>query len=189
LGLERLEQRDTPTTLTLNVTYGLGRSITLSGNLGDTTNVANQMIMINGEASGQTFTDSKGHFATTLTANALGTVSAQTMDNSASASVTLTDEKPVITNFSAIPEGYNIYEFKGTVTYSRPFTSLVIFFGGMPVDLGGKVTAADSHGNFDLMVQLNGQQSDNGVAEAVAMTAWNTYSDSESSNYIWQAGT
>ena len=176
--LERLEERDTPSTLTIGVTYGAGRGVTLSGDLSGAPYVAGQMIMLNGPVTTQVTTDTNGHYSVTLQASGLGTVTARTYDNSASASVTLTDVAPVLTDFEAIEGPDHVWTLKGDVSYSRPFTSMTVFFNGQPVSINGKVTYTDGTGHFEMLVTLNGTFSDNGTVYARAMDAWGTYSDS-----------
>src|SRR5438105_2027634 len=77
LGLERLETRDCPSTLTAMVTYGSGRSITIAGHLSDTSTPANQTVTISGKAAGTTATNASGNYSTTLTATGLGDVYAK----------------------------------------------------------------------------------------------------------------
>jgi hypothetical protein len=175
--LERLEERDTPSTVTIAVTYGTGRNVTLFGDVSGAPCNAGQMVMISGPATGQAPTDSNGHYSITLQAAGLGTVTARTGDNSASASVTLTDVAPVISDFEAIEGPDHIWTLKGDVSYSRPFDALTVFFNGQPVSITGKVTYTDGTGHFEMQITLNGTISDNGTVYAKAMDAWGTYSD------------
>src|SRR5947209_18357603 len=80
LSLERLESRDTPSTLSLSVSYGFGANVTLSGDLTNAPTPANQTICFSGQASGMAFTDANGHFSATVSASGLGDVYAQMMD-------------------------------------------------------------------------------------------------------------
>ncbi len=133
LGLERLETRDTPSTLTMSATYGLGHNVTLSGNLSGTSTPANQTICITGVASGMAETDANGNFSVTIQANTLGEVDAQTMDGASNvASVTLTDTAPKCFNFGGVPEGNNMWVFSGTVTWTHPFQSMQAQIQGPP---------------------------------------------------------
>ena len=106
LNLERLEDRDVPTLLTLSITpSGVDKTVTVSGNLQpDTvastsadsgsfaalvtnqtiqldgvlggTSVARQVIDLGGVVHGTAVTDAGGHFTRTLRATGLGTVRA-----------------------------------------------------------------------------------------------------------------
>jgi hypothetical protein len=177
LELERLEGRDIPSTLTLNVTYDAGRTVTLSGDLTNTPNPAGHLIQLYGQASGSTITDANGHYSITLKASGLGKVGAVLRDDfSTYATATLTDTAPVITSFQAIEEQNHIWEFKGTVTWNRPFGSMIIDFGGQPVSIQNQSTTAKSTGSFDLCLQLNGKSTDNGTVGCWALDCWGVQS-------------
>jgi hypothetical protein len=186
LGLERLETRDTPSTLTMSATYGLGSKVTLSGNLSGTSTPANQIICISGVASGMPCTDANGNFSITVQAGSLGEVDAQTMNGSSNvASVTLTDTAPQCFNFGAVPEGNNMWVFSGTVTWTHPFQSMQAQIQGPPpfgvVPVGatsnGTMNNGICTGTFSVCIQLNGQQSDNGNYIATATDFWGTQSN------------
>src|SRR5205823_5565015 len=103
LCLESLEARDTPTAITVDVVYGLGRNITLPGAVSDTAQPGGKMVVISGQASGTAVTDTSGNYAVTLGASGLGRVYAEVVEGgsgggrnnmgnvSAEASVELTD--------------------------------------------------------------------------------------------------
>src|SRR5688572_11615916 len=85
--LEALEDRyapagGSPATLTLSVSYGLGRHVTLSGDLTNTSTTANQLITIQGAVNGQVTTDSEGHYSLNATPGFLGMVYARKSDGS-----------------------------------------------------------------------------------------------------------
>src|SRR5262245_7139178 len=90
-----------PPALLLHARYGMGRTVTLSGDLVGVDDVSDITINISGKATGSTTTDVHGHYTITLQATALGIVTATTGDEQLSAQVTLTDEAPVITAFEA----------------------------------------------------------------------------------------
>src|SRR6478752_6673500 len=80
--LEALEDRfspanSSPANLTLNVSYNMGHSVTLSGDLTGTPLPGAQLITIQGAVNGQVVTDPQGHYSLTANANYLGTVGAQ----------------------------------------------------------------------------------------------------------------
>src|SRR5262245_3274937 len=99
LGLETLEDRNSPSTLTLSVTYGSGRNVTLSGTLSDHPNPGGQTINFAGKVSGAAVTSAQasvpglgdvtvlaadgsshlavGVYSVTLQATGLGDVTAQ----------------------------------------------------------------------------------------------------------------
>jgi hypothetical protein len=177
LQLEALEDRNAPASLTLSVTYQKDTNITLSGDLTGTSNNANQMIHIQGVASGQTTTDANGHFSVALAATALGQVSAMYWGQGiACATATVTDPGPQVDVFQALEGAGNVWEFKGHVDYDRPFTNFTVLFWGSPVSVSGKSATTDSSGNFDVFIQLNGTSSDNGSVAAFTYDAWGTQS-------------
>jgi hypothetical protein len=190
LRLERLEDRNAPATVTLSVTYNLGRSITLSGDLsGGTPSNAFQTINLGGMVGGTTTTNASGHYEATLIARGLGDVTARwAMGPSNTATFTLTDQAPVITEFVATEGQDHVWTLSGTVQYFRYFDQLTILFGGQPIDISGKSTTADSTGHFSLTVVLNGQSTDNGTASCQAISPWGTKSDLVC-DYIFQTGT
>src|SRR5262249_28527452 len=75
--LEALEDRYAPATLSLQIDYALGRNVTLSGYLTNTSTPGNQLINIQGMVNGQVVTDSAGHYSLSATASGLGQVFAQ----------------------------------------------------------------------------------------------------------------
>jgi hypothetical protein len=178
LRLEELEGRALPSTVTLAVTYGTGKNITLSGVLSNTATVSGQQIDISGVASGTATTDASGDFSVNLTATGLGDVKAVTHDQSSNAAtVTLTDQAPVLTAFQATEGTNHVWTLSGTVTYFRYFASMTINFGGTPVHVQGVTTNADETGHFEVCVQLDGQADDNGLVWAQAVSPWGTTSD------------
>jgi hypothetical protein len=185
LELEQLERRDVPS-LTMNVTYGVGKTIELSGDLTGVPNASNQQVEIYGMAHGTAVTDSNGHYDITLQASNLGQVQA-TDTYSDHASLQLTDPAPVI-SFSAVEGANDVWTFTGTITYNRPFTAMTVYLGGAPVSLQGVTCTANDQGTFGISIQLNGTSSDNGTATAVAIDAWGTSSNT-ATDYIWQTGT
>jgi hypothetical protein len=165
LGLEALETRDCPSTLSMGVTYDNQNWITLSGQLTNTPMPGSMTVGIYGQASGSTTTDVNGNYSITLPASGVGNVYARTADGQSNvAQVTLTDDAPVIDNFQAIPDGGNFWTFSGHVT-DQTAAGLVVNFGGL-ASLNGKTATTDNSGNFSLYVQLNGTPSDNGNAGA-----------------------
>ncbi|MFO0879317.1 MAG: hypothetical protein U0840_18380 [Gemmataceae bacterium] len=187
--LETLEERVTPTgrlpvgpplppmNLTLNVSYGVGRQVTLSGDLMGSGDVANVAISITGSATGQTSTDADGEYSLTVEASNLGMVTATAGDGLASAWSEITDEPPVITDFEAIEGADRVWTFRGTLTYHRYFDSLQVFFGGQPVSIVNQSTSANNTGYFELVLVLNGQNSDNGQVWAQGQSAFGLLSD------------
>jgi hypothetical protein len=189
LRLERLEARDNPSTLTLSVTYGSGRSVTLSGTLSNTANPAMQQIDFSGQVSGFTGTNSQGQFSATFQAAALGTITATDHDGSSnSPQVTLADVTPTLT-FIASEGQYHQYTLYGDVTYvGHDPSSLTVTFGGDPESLQMVSTWTDTNGHYSTTVTLNGTSTDNGVAWAKVTTPWGTDSALKEAD-IHQTGT
>jgi hypothetical protein len=184
LALERLEDRDAPATLTMDVTYGEGRTITLAGALSDHETLEGQTVKITGQASGMTTTDANGQYSVTLTASALGEVVGICAD--AIASVTLTDPAPYIHVFDAIEDDYGVWTFRGRVEY-RYTEGLVVNFGGIP-SLDGYSATVDADGNFTLSMMLRGDKYDNGTVFAKTTSPWGTDSN-EALDDVFQTGT
>jgi hypothetical protein len=188
LGLECLESRDAPSTLTMSVAYGSGRGITLSGALTGTPCPAGQTVRISGQAAGLAVTDSGGHYTINLVASGLGPVSGKTVDGSSNtAQVTLTDTAPVLTNLKACEGVGDLWTFSGTVTYRSP-QGLTVSFGGQPVTLQGKITPVSYTGTFSLSIRLNGTSTDNGMVSAGVMDPWGLTSNTLEVN-VQQMGT
>lgn len=174
-SLETLEGREVPASLSLAVTYGHAKSITLSGTLTDHNNPSMQTINLTGKASGMTMTNAQGQFSVTVDATELGNVTATVGDASANATVTLTDVTPTLTLVA--DEGTsNIWSFSGEVSSTRSRLGMTIEFGGLHTLTTAPTTLTDSDGEYEYIVMLNGLSSDNGTAQARAKTAWGTYS-------------
>jgi len=213
LRLEPLEARQVPATLTLSVSYGTGKTVTLSGTLSGLDNPSLQMITLGGQVSDTTYTNSLGQFSVTETAVNLGDVTAtfvptsmsgpstmlmsatlssysgttMTSGSGATAGVTLTDVAPSLTFYAEEHPG-RLWTLYGDVTYSRGPANLVVYFGGVPVSLEGKTATTGNTGHYETSLFLNGTSSDNGTAEAVVRTPWNTASEVAIDN-IHQSGT
>lgn len=188
-SLEALEDRFSPATLSLNVSYGLGRLVTLHGSLTDTSTPGNQLITIQGVVNGQVVTDAAGNYSLGATPNYLGMVSAQKTDGSSNvASAPITDIPPTIRAFDAIEGPGNMWTLTGTLTYHRPFDTLTVHIGGVPVHINGRTTTADSTGAFGVAVQLDGTVNDNGSIWAEALSPWGLVSE-RAYEYIQQPGT
>jgi hypothetical protein len=214
-SLERLETRDCPSALTLNVTYGAGRQITLSGQVtsgqtgGGLTSAGNNFIgpvqntgmsgvtvVFRGSASGSAVSDPNGNFSLTTNASNLGEVNAVTSDGqSNTASVFLSQGGgPVISNFAATEEGNSHYwDITGHVTDGNfSAQGLTVLIGGAPVTINnsgqGRSAAVDAAGNFDLCICLNGTSSDNGNISAMVADAWGLQSNQPITT-IMQPGT
>ena len=201
-SLERLETRDCPSTLTLNVAYGAGKQVTLygqvsgavSGALGisstdfvgpvQDTGQAGVTVVFRGSATGSAVTDATGHFALATNASSLGEVDAATTDGQSNmASVVLSSSAPLISNFGAFQEGNTHYwDIVGHVTDGNfSAQGLTILINGSPITINnngqGQTVTVDAFGNFDLCIQLNGLSSDNGNIVASVTDAWGLQSN------------
>jgi hypothetical protein len=187
--LEALEARDAPATLTLNVTYGYGKNVTVSGDLTDTSTPGYQLITIQGVVNGQVVTDANGHYSLEATPQYLGSVGARKTDGSSNiATNAVTDMPPVITVLDAIEGAGRMWTIRGTLTYHRPFDTLTVNFGGAPAHINGKTTTASSDGAFTLSVELDGTMNDNGTMWAQAVSVWGLLSE-RAYETIHQTGT
>jgi len=188
--LEALEGRDVPSTLTLSVSYGIGRNVTMSGTLSDTPNQSLQAINLGGQVSSTTMTNAYGQYSVTLTASGLGTVTAKAADNTSNtASADLTDVTPVITDFFATEGTNHVWTFSGDLTYGgRSTMGMLVYLGGAPISLSNQTAMVDNSGHFTTNVTLNGTASDNGMATARVVTPWGDWSDFASAN-VFQSGT
>jgi hypothetical protein len=160
--------------ITLSVTYGAQRTITLTGQVADAA-PGGLTVMISGSATGTTITDANGKFSVTLTASSLGAVYAATMDSfgqySNTASVVLTSAKPVIENFycTVLPDGW--YQFSGRIVDDNA-AGLTVYLGGVPVSLQNQKVTVLADGTFTVQIQLNGTPADNGTVTANVTDWW-----------------
>jgi hypothetical protein len=164
--------------LTLSVTYGSQRQVTLSGQVYDES-PGGRTVTFTGAASGSTTTDSQGYFSVTLTASMLGSVMATTTDaagqSSNAAQVQLQSSRPVIQGFTC-SEQSDGYLFSGTVLDESP-GGLVVYLGGVPVSLQGKTVTVQADGTWSILIQLNGTQTDEGTATAYVTDWWGQQSE------------
>jgi hypothetical protein len=185
--LEGLEARDCPSTITENITYGTGKTISVWGTLSDTGGPpGGQTVTISGMASGSTTTNSSGCYGITLTATALGNVYAKTADSN-QASVTLVDTAPFIDTFTTEERPGDIWIISGHVEYDCHPEQLVINLAGIP-SLQGKTVTVDAGGNWSLTIQLNGTSTDNGTISAVTTDPWGNASNTAFA-VVYQTGT
>jgi hypothetical protein len=166
LFLEALEDRNSPSTITLNVAYAANRQVTYSGHV--TGGTPGQSVQISGAVSGSTTTNGNGDYSVTLTTDNLGQVSAQTTDGqSNTATATLSATTPMMQTFGYTKGFLDYYTFSGKVT-GDVTAGMVITFGGIDA-LNGKTATVDSNGNFSITVEIT--ESDPGMATAYA-TDW-----------------
>src|SRR5262249_5153297 len=157
----------TPSTVTLSVTYNLGHSITMSGQLSGAPNNAFQQIALGGMTVGYTTTNSNGQFSATMMPGGLGVVTARKADGTSNtATFQLPDMPPQLQSFDATEGLGDVWTIEGSATYFRQFDSLMVYFGGTPVSITGRGTSTDSSGHFSFTVSLNHSSSDNGTVTA-----------------------
>lgn len=158
-------------TITLSVTYGSQRQITLSGQVTDE-DPGGLLVSIDGAALGSVYTNSDGTFSVTLEASYLGTVEATVVDAfgvlSNTATVTLTSAAPQISDFSASKGINNVWTFRGRVT-DESAAGLIVSFGGLASVQGQQVTV-ESDGSFCLIVTL--QPGEEGTVTAATTDWW-----------------
>ncbi len=121
--------------VTLSVSYGSQRTVTLFGTVYDE-HPAGLTVALSGVIGNHNVTtDSNGNFTLTTQANSLGVVTAHTTDSaghgSNTASVTLTSAPPVICGLIVEQVGENMFKISGTVSDESP--------GGLVVHLTSSV--------------------------------------------------
>jgi hypothetical protein len=172
LGLERLETRDCPSTLTLSLSYGPQHQVVLSGNVSGAANGADQAVSFSGVVSGTAYTDANGNYSATLVAQSLGNVSAQTADGLSNvAQAKVSNVAPVINNFIAACSAANFWTVSGNVVDEYP-PGLIVTLGGSVNSLYGATTTVQSDGTFSYTKQLNNTSGDNGVVTAQVTDWW-----------------
>jgi hypothetical protein len=170
--LEALEDRDCLSTLTLSVTYGTQKTVTLWGRVSDTPTPGGVTVEFRGAATGTATTDGDGNYSVTLTANQLGTVTAATNDEQCNTvQLTLTSMPPRIVDFgwSVSPTGMTTFSGR-VIDESAP--GLTVTFGGEPESVQGQTTTVGADGWFHFSVLLNGGPADNGMVTAVVTDWW-----------------
>jgi hypothetical protein len=184
-GLECLETRDCPSTLTVSLTYGPQHQVVLQGRLSCAANVANQAVTFSGVVSGTAYTDTKGNFSATLVAQSLGNAMAQTADGLSNvAQVAVSNVAPVIQNFFGSCSAANFWTFSGTVV-DEYAAGLIVKFAGSVNSMYGMTTTVQPHGTFSYTKQLANTSNDNGVVTAQVTDWWGVASDPASS-YVSQ---
>lgn len=163
-------------TLSLNVSYGSGNTVTLSGTVNDDS-PGGLTVQFSGVANGQVTTSADGTFRLTTQASGLGSITASVTDDWGQTSdplqVAVAPAAPVITSFSAIPLGNNTWLFLGQVLAPNPSEVQVSFAGSASVD--GSNVEVQSDGSFAAIVQM--QPEETRTVTAQAMDAWGQQSD------------
>src|SRR5688500_11388617 len=103
-SLERLETRDTPSTVTLNLAYQQQDLVTLYGQVLDDA-PSGLTVNFTGQYVGAATTDNDGNFSITVPAGGLGAIEAIAIDSVGQptdpAQVTVASADPIINSFSA----------------------------------------------------------------------------------------
>ncbi|OWK41896.1 RNA polymerase sigma factor [Fimbriiglobus ruber] len=80
---------------------------------------------------------------------------------------------PVLTNFTIVEVTGGYYEIAGDVTQNGVAAAgMTVSFGGTPETLHSMTTITDTNGHFDVLVELNDDGSDSGMATAQATDAY-----------------
>jgi hypothetical protein len=200
LNLERLEDRDVPTLLTLSITpLGVDKTVTVSGNLQpDTvarlsadsgsfaalvtnptiqlvgvvggTSVARKVIDLGGVVRGTAVTDASGNFAQTLRATGLGTVKAWADDGSSNIATATLTVTLPKIDALQAVEEPTDWVISGHVTGYKP-GSLTITLSGL-ASVNNLTVTVDANGNFATAVHLTGTAQDDGWLRAVTTDIW-----------------
>jgi hypothetical protein len=116
---------------------------------------------------------SSGNFDLFTTATSLGSVTAtavnQSTNKSSAVSSPITDQAPVISNFTASQLGGGYWTFQGQVTDDQSVAGLVVTLGGLP-SLNGVTATVNSQGWFSVTVKLKPGES--GTATAQTADLW-----------------
>jgi hypothetical protein len=151
-GTAEAELTSMPPFLSLSLSYGEQRWVTLSGTVSDEV-PGGLTVTFTGVVSSSITTNADGSFALTVQASALGDISATTADQwgltSNTETVTVTSNAPSIADFG----GYEFstgWLFEGVVSDESP-GGLVVTFGGV---LAGYTATVSSNGNFSLHVNF-----------------------------------
>jgi hypothetical protein len=151
--LERLEERDCPTTLTLGVGISsTSKTVVFYGAVSNTPILGGVTVQLSGVASGTATTASDGSFSILLTASGLGTESAATTD--ATAQTAVTDQNaPLINLFQSTEYMGGYYLFNGHVN-GTIFPGEQVTFGGQIATMNGQTATVDSNGDFSFVGHL-----------------------------------
>jgi hypothetical protein len=154
--LERLEDRDCPTSMSLSISQSGAKGVVLSGQVTNPNPGAGVIIQFSGSAyHGQAVTGADGSFSVSGQADNLGTIYAAAMEDGstlATAQVQVTSQAPSIANFQAVRGVNNYYTFSGQVNDEYP-PGLVVTFGGLQ-QLIGQTATVWTNNCFSITVQL-----------------------------------
>jgi hypothetical protein len=171
-----LPQIDAPSGLTMSVSYGSGKTVTLSGKVTDP-DTADCTVMFSGVVNGSCSVDSNGDYSFLTSADALGDVSATVSDcwgqvGAAAASLTLSVDAPTVTIIAAQDDDGS-WTFAGTVS-GPDITSVTLTLSGLP-SMEGVQTGINNDGDYALTITLGSDET--GSAIATVVDAWGQQSD------------
>jgi hypothetical protein len=168
---------DSGATITgLTITQGGGRTVTVQGQV-NAASPGGLTVTLSGVVSGTAITNASGQFTFTGTARSLGQISASVTDVwgvSGGAAGQLTNNAPVISNFTAVYTGANNYwTFEGQVTDENA-AGLIVTLSGL-ASLNNVQVTVGADGWFTITEQL--QPNETGMAAAVVTDAWGATSN------------
>jgi hypothetical protein len=148
----------TAPTITLAITEVCQDHVVLSGHIAGA-DASGAMVMMMGAKQGAFSADANGNFSFTMTLSEFGTVSVVTYDSWAQmsnvAQVAAASFPPIIQNFTASYQGDGQWRLSGSVAASN-LQGITINFGGLG-SLMGRSVSVGSDGNFELVVELQGE--------------------------------
>jgi hypothetical protein len=151
--LEWLEERDCPSSLTLNWQLTGQTNVSFTGQYSGAANVAKQTVTLTGPGWTQTVTtDANGNFHVVVAMPQLGNVTASVQDAAANVpQVNVNPPVPYISTFLVIQNTDGTIELKGWVIGTPDPQGMVVRFTGMPVPNGTTATCG-ADGSFDIIV-------------------------------------
>lgn len=167
--------------ITLGVSYGTQRTVTLSGVVYDES-PGGLTVTITGSAGNYTATtNSSGNYSITVTANSLGNVNAVTADGfglgSNTALIVLQSNVPVISNFTITEISPGVFRVRGQVT-DESAPGLVVHLSGEVDALRGKTITVASDCWFEATYEINNPQ-DEGMVFAEVTDWWGLKSEAK----------
>lgn len=157
--------------LTLNITYGSQRMVTLSGQVTDE-HPGGLIVSFSGVVDGFAVTNPDGTFSLEVEASSLGMIEASTVDAlglaSNVAAVTVASNAPQLTEVSCSEGIDNIWTFRGKVI-DESAPDLVVRFAGL-TSLENRTVTVEADGWFCLIVQL--QPDEEGIVSAITTDWW-----------------
>jgi hypothetical protein len=166
-----------PPTITASISYGGLRSVTISGQVMDSS-PAGLTVTLSGMVTGTTITDANGFYTFTVDASGLGQVLVSTVDAGGLASnvaqVTVACAAPQINDFLAQHLVFDFWTVSGTVN-APDAASLVITLGGL-LSLANVQVTVQSDGSFTYTWEL-ANPFEAGIVTAVTTDCWGQQSN------------